>query len=120
MVVLRKAHQEALAAAPTLRLPHAGDCLLLAYFFLLRPGEYSGIPHTAVDDLFRIQDVGVWLGHRRLDPLLCPATDLIAASFATLTFTTQGLVLSSVANLVHLCGEDVGSNPARTVFWSLN
>ena len=24
----------------------------------------------------------------------------------------QGLVLSSVANLVHLCGEDVGSNPA--------
>ena len=24
----------------------------------------------------------------------------------------EGLVLSSVANLVHLCGEDVGSNPA--------
>jgi hypothetical protein len=32
---------------------------------------------------------------------------------------TQGLVLSSVANLVHLCGEDVGSNPAWT-FWLLN
>ena len=26
-----------------------------------------------------------------------------------------GLVLSSVANLVHLCGEDVGSNPAWTI-----
>jgi hypothetical protein len=26
-----------------------------------------------------------------------------------------GLVLSSVANLVYLCGEDVGSNPAWTV-----
>ena len=25
----------------------------------------------------------------------------------------EGLVLSSVANLVHLCGEDVGSNPAQ-------
>jgi hypothetical protein len=32
----------------------------------------------------------------------------------------EGLVLSSVANLVHLCGEDVGSNPAWAVFWSLN
>ena len=79
-----------MAAAPTLRLPPTGgDCLLLAYFFLLRPGEYSGKPLTAVDDLFRIQDVGVWLGHRRLDPLHCLSADLLAASFVTLTFTTQ-------------------------------
>ena len=27
----------------------------------------------------------------------------------------EGLVLSSVANLAHLCGEDMGSNPAWTV-----
>ena len=27
----------------------------------------------------------------------------------------RGLVLSSVANLVHLCGEDVGSNPVWTI-----
>ena len=32
-----------------------------------------------------------------------------------ITRPTLGLVLSSVANLVHLCGEDVGSNPARTI-----
>jgi hypothetical protein len=31
-----------------------------------------------------------------------------------LSLNNEGLVLSSVANLVHLCGEDVGSNPAWT------
>jgi hypothetical protein len=88
LVVLRRAHGDALQR-PTHRFSHAGDCLVLAYFFLLRPGEYSGVPLTAADDLFRLQDVGVWIGHRRLDPLRCPAADLLAASFATLTFTTQ-------------------------------
>ena len=33
-------------------------------------------------------------------------------ALTTITTTDQGLVLSSVANLVHLCGEDVGSIPA--------
>ena len=33
----------------------------------------------------------------------------------TQIYEYKGLVLSSVANLVHLCGEDVGSNPAWTV-----
>ena len=89
LVVLRKAHCVALAAAPPLRISPAGDCLLLAYFFLLRPGEYSGTPHTAVNDLFRIQDLGVWIGHRRLDPLLSPDAVLLAATFVTLTFTNQ-------------------------------
>lgn len=32
---------------------------------------------------------GVWIGHRRLDPLLCPPDDLLAATFVTVTFTTQ-------------------------------
>ena len=90
LLVLRKAHHEALAAAPMLRLPPAGDCLLLAYFFLLRPGEYSGRPRTSADDLFRVQDIAVWIGHRRLDPLhCCTSPELIAATFVTLTFTNQ-------------------------------
>jgi hypothetical protein len=88
MVVLRRAHHDALHL-PTPKFLPTGDCLLLAYFFLLRPGEYSGTPLSAVDDLFRIQDIGVWIGHRRLDLLQCPADDLLAASFVTLTFTTQ-------------------------------
>ena len=59
LVVLRRAHQHALATAPAHRSHATGDCLLMAYFFLLRPGEYSGTPRTSADDLFRIQDVGL-------------------------------------------------------------
>jgi hypothetical protein len=81
LVVLRQA--QVVVAAPSLDMciPPAGDCLLLAYFFLLRsgeyrflflasffllrPGKYSGVPVSAADDLFRIQDVGVWIHHIR-------------------------------------------------------
>ena len=90
MLVLRRAHRLAesnLQVSP--RLFSAGDCLILAFYFLLRPGEYSGTPRTAADDLFRFQDVGVWIGQRRLDPLSCPTDDLLAATFVTVTFTTQ-------------------------------
>ena len=89
LLVLRSAHRVALACAPNVRFSPAGDCLVLAYFFLLRPGEYSGIPRTASDDLFRIQDVGIWIGHRRLHPLHCSTAELHAASFVSLTFTSQ-------------------------------
>ena len=89
LVLLRTAHTLSLAPPPGVRLPPTGDCLLLAYFFLLRPGEYCGIPRTEADDLFRVQDVGAWIGHRRLDPLHCPAADLLATTFVTLTFTCQ-------------------------------
>ena len=89
LVVLRQAHSDSMLPAAPVRLPPTGHCLLLAYFFLLRPGEYSGVPLTAVDDRFRVQDVGVWIGHRRLDLLSCPAADLLAATFVTLTFTNQ-------------------------------
>lgn len=44
---------------------------------------------TLADDLFRLQDVGVWIGHRRLDVSSSPDADLLAASFVTLTFTNQ-------------------------------
>ena len=90
MLVLRRAHRLVEAnmhVSP--RLFTAGDCLILAFYFLLRPGEYSGTPRTAADDLFRFQDVGVWIGNRRLDPLSCPTDDLLAATFVTVTFTTQ-------------------------------
>jgi hypothetical protein len=90
MLVLRRAHHLAeanLHVSP--RLFAAGDCLILAFYFLLRPGEYSGTPRTAADDLFRFQDIGVWIGQRRLDVVSCPPDDLLAATFVTVTFTNQ-------------------------------
>ena len=89
MIVLRKAHALSAATPLPLRISPAGDCLLIAFFFLLRPGEYSGAPRTATDDLFRVHNVGLWIGHRRLNPLCSPDPDLLAATFVTLTFTTQ-------------------------------
>ena len=67
----------------------AADCLVVAFYFLLRPGKYAGTPRGAADDLFRLQDLGLWIGGRRLDVLACPLPDLLAATFATLTFTSQ-------------------------------
>ncbi len=66
----------------------AADCLVIGFYFLLRPGEYTGCPRTS-DDLFRMHDVHFWLGSRRLDPMLSTPADLHAATFATLTFTSQ-------------------------------
>ena len=67
----------------------AADCLVVAFYFLLRPGEYAGAPKTVDDDLFRLKDLGLWIGGRCLDILTCPMDDLLAATFATLTFTSQ-------------------------------
>jgi hypothetical protein len=67
----------------------AADCLVVGFYFLLRPGEYLGAPRHQCDDLFRLQDVGLWIGTRKLDVLYCPLPDLLSTTFATLTFNSQ-------------------------------
>ena len=67
----------------------AVDVLILGFFFLLRPGEYLGVPNDATDTLFRFKDVAFWVGSRALQHWNYPAVDLQAATFATLTFTRQ-------------------------------
>ena len=66
------------------------ECLVLGFYFLLRPGEYLGRPPaTCSGPLFRLADVQVWIGSRALDTFTCPDADLLAATFVTLTFTEQ-------------------------------
>ena len=61
--------------------------IALAFFFLLRPGEYTA---TASDTTpFRLLDVTLFIGGRRLNTLTASIADLQAATFATLTFTNQ-------------------------------
>ncbi|KAI2491970.1 hypothetical protein MHU86_22590 [Fragilaria crotonensis] len=67
----------------------AASLLILGHFFLLRHGEYLGDPNDALDSLFRLRDVSLWVGSRPLDPLHCPLSDLQAATFATIAFTRQ-------------------------------
>lgn len=66
----------------------AAECLIVGFYFLLRPGEYLGLP-TSADNLFRLKDLQLWIGSRALDLATCPVADLRAATFATLTFTRQ-------------------------------
>jgi len=61
--------------------------LCLAFFFLLRPGEYTG---TVTDTQpFCLRDVTFFIGTQRLDSLTAPLAHLHAATFVTLEFTTQ-------------------------------
>lgn len=63
------------------------DMIILGFFFLLRPGEYTG---TSNDDTpFRLQDLQLFQGQRRLD-LVGDTDDVLAmATSVSLTFTTQ-------------------------------
>ena len=67
----------------------AASCLIMGFFFLLRPGEYLGSPARPNAHMFRICDLQFWIGSRALDHLTCPEADLRAATFVTLTFTQQ-------------------------------
>ena len=71
------------------RATAASACLIIGFFFLLRPGEYLGNPNRPNAHMFRLRDVQLWIGARALDTLQGPEADLLAATFVTLTFTTQ-------------------------------
>jgi len=65
---------------------------IIAYFFLMQPGEYAGLPHPDLNQcqLFRLQEIQLWIGHHRLAFLLQrPLQDLRCATFVALTLTNQ-------------------------------
>jgi len=89
----------------------------IGYFFLMRSGEYTGLPHA--EDihqcpLFRLQDVQLWIGTQRLLHLQCPLADLALATFASLTFTNQK---SGVRGEVigHQCSGHQHACPVRAI-----
>jgi hypothetical protein len=63
------------------------DMIILAFFFLLRPGEYTA--NRSDTSPFRLQDVQFFLGETRLSAIDAPLDLIAQATFATLTFTTQ-------------------------------
>jgi ATP-dependent helicase YprA (DUF1998 family) len=63
------------------------DMIDIAFFFLLRPGEYTG---TTTDDTpFRLEDVVLYIRDRRLDVLTASTAELDAATSVSYNFTTQ-------------------------------
>ena len=75
------------AASNNTRMLASAQMITLAFFFLLRPGEYTST--TSDTTSFTLDDVQLFIGNVRLN--LTTATDqaLLRATFCTLEFTTQ-------------------------------
>ena len=63
------------------------DMICLAFFFLLRPGEYAINPSESTP--FELKDVQLFLGQTRLDVATATETAIMSATFASLTFDKQ-------------------------------
>ena len=63
------------------------DMIVLAFFFLLRPGEYTASPSDTVP--FDFKSVQLFLGPQRLDLNTATDAQLTCATFCSLTFTLQ-------------------------------
>jgi len=61
--------------------------IIIAFFFLLRPGEYTDAPSDTVP--FTLGNVQLFIGPRRLDLNTTPIAELSQARFASLTFGDQ-------------------------------
>ena len=59
----------------------------LAFFFLLRPGEYADSPPDSTP--FQLRDVQLFRGGQRLNLTTATAPELLTATFASLTFRDQ-------------------------------
>ena len=68
-------------------LQGVADMIIIGFFYLLRPGEYTNSPSDTTP--FAMQDVQLAIGPRRLDLWHSPASELNQALQASLTFTTQ-------------------------------
>jgi hypothetical protein len=63
------------------------NMITIALLFLLCPGEFTG---TSSDDApFRLQDVGLYIGPRKLDVTRASDAELNSATSVSCTFTTQ-------------------------------
>jgi hypothetical protein len=60
--------------------------IYMAFFFLLRPGEYT---YTTNNTPFRFQDIQLYIGQRQLRPNEASPTDLEAVNAISLCFTTR-------------------------------
>jgi hypothetical protein len=85
------------------------DMICIAFFFLLRPGEYTVAPSENTP--FCLTDVKLKIGSQPIDLFTAPEATILSATFATLEFTTQ-------KNAVR--GEVIGHGKSgSSTFWSV-
>jgi len=93
-------------SSPTDERKAVDNMMCMAFFFLLRPGEYTGT--TTDDQAFSLDDVTLFLGSRELSNEHAPDHDIAAATAVSLTFTTQkngikGEIISHARSGNNLC-----------------
>jgi hypothetical protein len=84
--ILHKASALALQAGDDTSLALL-DLLWLAFFFLLRPGEY--LQPSSTSHPFRICDIRLWCNSEHINVLSCALPQLMSATFVSLTLDTQ-------------------------------
>jgi hypothetical protein len=77
--------------------------VMLAYYFVLRPGEYV-VSSGELSAPFRLINAELFVNQRRLDWRQCTEADIEAATFVLLAFTNQ-------KNSV--CGKKIGHGRSR-------
>lgn len=86
MLILLRAAE---LAGPSARDQATIDCIWMAFYYLLRPGEYANASGDAKHP-FCLADVQFKIGHQHFfDAHLATVHQLLAATFTSLTFTTQ-------------------------------
>jgi hypothetical protein len=63
------------------------NMIFITFFFLLRPGEYTGTTYD--ETTFWLEDVDDYIRERELDFFQCSDADLDATTSVPYTFTTQ-------------------------------
>lgn len=64
------------------------DMIVIAFFYLMRPGEYCSST-SQYHAPFRMCDIELYLGQRRLNLYTATEAELMACTFCKLTFSTQ-------------------------------
>ena len=72
-------------SSPDPTLCATADMIIIAFFYLLRPGEYTDNNKTP----FRLEDVQLFIGDTRINLTTAPIEQVRQARFASLTFTNQ-------------------------------
>mmetsp|Transcript_30799 Transcript_30799/g.69092 ORF Transcript_30799/g.69092 Transcript_30799/m.69092 type:complete len:399 (-) Transcript_30799:17-1213(-) len=65
------------------------DMIMIAFFFLLRPGKYTVEGSAEESTPFRLTDVQLFIGQTRIDLSTATEAQIKCATFVSLTFTDQ-------------------------------
>jgi hypothetical protein len=106
ITLIIRALQFALITGPTAERIAVAHMICIAFFFCLRPGEYTGT--TTDDQAFSLADISFHLGDRKLNNASSPEHEILAATAVKYIFTTQkngdkGVVIAHARSGDNIC-----------------